>query len=126
MSKSRCIKAKRLFVTSINGNAIAMDVQRWISFEDFVTPSIITIVYVLGVIVITLASLFILLGGSFMGSMGGGGAGSVLVSFIMALLVFVFGNIYLRVLCEVLIVIFKIHDHLNSIDNYFIAMRRNS
>lgn len=103
-----------------------MDIQRWIQFDDFVTPNVITIIYVLGVIAISLFSLFILLGGGLMGAMGDSGGFGFLIGLVTAVLVFVLGNLLLRVYCEILIVIFKIHGHLKSIDEYFIVMKRNS
>lgn len=101
------------------------DIQRWINFDEFVTPTIISIVYILGVILITLVALFVLVGGSLFGSTMDYGAWNILVSFILAILIFVFGNVLWRVYCEILMVIFKMNNHLNSIDQYFIAMKKN-
>jgi hypothetical protein len=122
-------KTKWLFIISVNANTIYMDVQRWINFEEFVTPSIITIVYVLGVILITLFSLYMLTTVYSAGSSSyfySSGPSWHFENAIIAVIIFVLGNLLLRIYCEILIVIFKIHDHLNSIDNYFIAMKRNT
>lgn len=103
-----------------------MDVQRFISFEEFVTPSIITIVYILGVVGITLCSLFFVLFGSALGGISGKTGEGLLTGIILAIIIFVFGNIILRVFCENLIILFKIHDHLESIDGYFKVIKANS
>ena len=103
-----------------------MDIQKWINFDEFVTPKIITIVYVLGVIGITILSLFMLVGGGGMGGMGGNAGLGLLIGLILAIIIFVVGNILLRVYCEILIIVFKIHDHLDSVDGYFKGIKGNS
>lgn len=104
-----------------------MDIGKWINFDEFMTPKLITIVYVLGVIGITLFSLALLvLGGSLIGMGGNAGGLGFLLGIILAIIVFIVGNIVLRVYCEIFIILFKIHDHLESIDEYFIAMKRTS
>jgi len=38
--------------------------------------------------------------------------------FIMALLAFVFGNIYVRVACELMVVLFKINENIASVNEH--------
>lgn len=107
-----------------------MTVRQFITFDEFVTPGLITIVYILGVIAIILISLGMLAMVFLAGSIalpGYEGADSSLhfEYAIGAVLLFIFGNLYWRVTCELLMVLFKINNHLSSIDAYFIAINKN-
>lgn len=83
----------------------------WSDFFNFrymVTPVVIRVVYIIGAALITLGGLASMLsnGGSFF--FGGG-----LISGLFFLL---FGNIYWRVILEVVMVLFGIHDGIRSIE----------
>jgi hypothetical protein len=79
------------------------DFGEFISFRFLITPTIITIVYVIGAVLITLGALGALA--------GGGGSGLV-----FGLLFFFFGNLYWRVILEFVVVLFRMNDSLRSID----------
>jgi hypothetical protein len=75
----------------------------FIAFRYLITPTIITIVYVIGAVLITIGALGALVAGGSSGLIGG-------------LLIFFFGNLYWRVLMEFVVVLFKMNDSLQSID----------
>lgn len=80
-----------------------------LSFDNLITPAIIHIVYWLGIILAVMAGLATVFGG------GGIAKG---------LLVMVVGPIIVRVGCEVLIVLFRIHENLmTSNDGKDIALQ---
>ena len=94
-----------------------MNFEDFMNFKMFISTTFIKIIYVLGVIVITLGSLLLMAGFS-LGSAYYGlpfGAGGILVG----LAVLIFGNLGWRLLCEAIIVVFSIHERLISIDNKF-------
>jgi len=64
-----------------------------------------TVIYVIGAIGITLVSL-----GALLAVAGGNGA------IVTGLLLFLFGNLYLRIFCEFVMVLFRMNDSLQSID----------
>lgn len=119
-----------------------MDVQRFIHFDEFWTPTLMTIIYVIGALAITLFSLYLLTTVYSASSPYYGGSGSYYGSgssyygnsepslhfenLIIAVLVFIFGNLYWRVICEIIMVIFKIHEHAASVSDYFKAIKANS
>lgn len=80
-------------------------------FDTMLTPKIITIIYWLllaGVVISGLGAMFT------SGPMHAGPA-FTFASFLTGLLVIVFGAIGARVWCELLIVIFKIHENLKRV-----------
>jgi hypothetical protein len=104
-----------------------MELHRFINFEELITPTVITIVYILGVILIVLGSLVIMALSFFPAS------SSVYsrtapsfdgMTMVLGLLYLVFGNIFWRLLCEFIVVVFKINDHISSVDSYFIEMKQ--
>ena len=64
-----------------------------------------TVIYVIGAIGITLVSL-----GALLAVAGGNGA------IVTSLLLFLFGNLYWRIFCEFVMVLFRMNDSLQSID----------
>jgi hypothetical protein len=72
------------------------------SFTSFITPSIIKILFILGIVLISIVSLFLLIGGA----ANAGDGGIVLV--LIAPIYWLFGVVYMRVLLEVIIVFFRI------------------
>jgi hypothetical protein len=98
-----------------------MDIGEFLSFRSFITPGVIMVVYILGALAITLFSMVMMFGGLAMPSspMGGyyygeyrSGAGLILFGVVMLL----FGNIFWRIFCEYIIVIFRIHARIMSLD----------
>ncbi|MFO8154475.1 MAG: DUF4282 domain-containing protein [Pseudomonadota bacterium] len=82
-------------------------------FDTMLTPKIVTIIYWLllaGVVLSGLGTMF----SSGAGHMYGPGSGLTFASLFMGLLVIVFGAIGARIWCELLIVIFKIHESLKK------------
>ncbi len=79
------------------------DLTEFITFRYLITPTVITVVYVIGAVLITLGSL------AAMASGGGNG-------FITGLIVLIFGNLYWRVILEFVIVLFRMNGALQSID----------
>ena len=75
----------------------------YVEFRAFITPTIMTIVWVLGAALITLAAVQIMLNGG--------------TSTIYGLLYLLFGNVGWRIFVEVLVVVFSIHDTLREIAN---------
>ncbi len=78
------------------------DISEFLSFRYLITPTIITIVYVIGAVLITLGSL---------AAMAAGGGG-----LLSGLLLLIFGNLYWRVLLEFVVVLFRMNDSLGSIE----------
>jgi hypothetical protein len=73
----------------------------YVEFRAFITPTIMTIVWVLGAALITLAAGLIMVNGQ--------------SAVIYGLLYFLFGNLGWRIFVEVLVVVFSIHDTLREI-----------
>jgi len=89
-------------------------------FKKFVAPSLIRIVYYIGIVGIVLMTLGMIAGGGMMGSMmlGGGGYGGGGFNILGALFGLIWGACALiiwRVLCEVWIVMFSINDRLGQL-----------
>jgi hypothetical protein len=76
----------------------------FLSFRYLITPGLVKVIYVIGALLITLAGVAALLSGQ--------GAGGL----VAALLIFIFGNLYWRVILEFIMVLFRINDSLASID----------
>lgn len=72
----------------------------FIEFKTMVSSLLIKILYVLGVIVITIYGLISLFSGSFLIGLG----------------TIIFGNLFWRLFCESIIVVFSIHDELVSMN----------
>jgi len=131
-----------------------MELTKFIKFEALITPALITIVYLLGVVLIVLGSLLIMAMSfappptydGFRGNcLGSGCSGSTFGTnsldtnymtyksapsfdgmwIVWGLLYLVFGNVIWRMVCEFIVVVFKINDHISSVDNHFIAMKQN-
>lgn len=80
------------------------------SFSSFIAERIIPVLYVLSVIVLGLISLFIIVGGFAKGIESG-----LLTLIIVAPLYFLISVVYVRVILELLLVIFRIADHVEEI-----------
>jgi len=76
-----------------------------LSFTEFVTPSIIKVIFVVGVILAGLGSLGILV------AFASQGGGSVVVGLILAPLVFLIYTLLVRVMCEIYILLFRIEEN---------------
>lgn len=79
------------------------DFNDFITFRYLITPGLVTVIYVVGALLITIASVVAMLSGGSAGVVGG-------------LLALVFGNLYWRVILEFIMVLFRMNDALQSID----------
>lgn len=82
------------------------------NFNKFVAPTLIRIVYWIGIVLIVLATLMAVAGGGMMAQYGGYGGGFNLVGALFALIGGAAALLFWRVMCEVWIVIFSINDRL--------------
>ena len=85
----------------------------FISFRTMITLKIIQIVYIVGAVIVTLGGLSML----FSGNNNGYGSISVMPSGPFAgLLTIIVGNVFWRMWCELVIVLFRINKTLGNID----------
>jgi len=80
--------------------------ERLLRFDEMVTPKIITLVYWLalfGVLVVGLGTIFT------------GWDGFTFIKLVMGLTIMLGGALSARISCELLIVLFKIHENVHSI-----------
>lgn len=77
-------------------------------FETMLTPKIITFVYWLSLFFVVVAGL---------GTMFGGYGGMSFGKFLLGLAIIVGGAIGSRIWCELMIVLFKIHENLKQLAN---------
>lgn len=75
-------------------------------FESMLTPKIITLIYWLLLLIAVISGLT---------EMGGGYAGPSFTSIVMGLITIVIGAIAARLFCELIIVVFRIHDYLKHL-----------
>jgi len=80
----------------------------FLSFKSMISLRIIQVLYAIVAVVLTLWSLKLL----FLGGDDFGGLGRV-----SGFLLLIFGNVFWRVWCELIIVMFRINKTLNDIDN---------
>ncbi|SDJ91269.1 DUF4282 domain-containing protein [Natronincola ferrireducens] len=85
-------------------------IKTFLNFDKMMTPAIIKIIFYIGLVLSVLVSLGMIISG--MNAYYGGGA-QVFLGIIMLFL----SPITIRVYCELLIVIFKIHESLVEIKN---------
>ncbi|MHB1653248.1 MAG: DUF4282 domain-containing protein [Desulfitobacteriaceae bacterium] len=83
--------------------------RRFTNFDKMITPTIIKVLFWIGVIVSVLTGLILVVRGA---STRFGGGGTVLLGLLIALL----GPLFTRLQCELLIIIFKIHETLVEIN----------
>ena len=73
-------------------------------FDAMLTPKIITLVYWLMLVIVALSGLAMIFGG-----------GVTFVKFVMGLVTIAGGAVGARIWCEILIVIFKIHENIRKL-----------
>jgi hypothetical protein len=88
-----------------------MDFNSLLNFNKFVAPTLIRIVYWIGIVFIVLGTLTAVFGGGMIASQYGGG-GFNLFGALIALIGGAAAILFWRVMCEVWIVIFSINDRL--------------
>ncbi len=77
----------------------------FLTFRKFITPVVIQIIFWIGVALSIIGGIY------FMATAPGAGA------ILMGLLTIVLGPIFVRIYCEVLIIFFRMHDRMASIDD---------
>ncbi|MBK2356145.1 DUF4282 domain-containing protein [Francisella hispaniensis] len=82
-----------------NQNPVVNFLKKFISFESFLTPSIIVFIFWLSIIGVCFSGLAAIFSGYF----------------IAGILEIILGVIFVKVFCEILIVLFKINDSLKEI-----------
>jgi hypothetical protein len=82
----------------------------YFSFKKFITTGFIMVIYILGAIAVTIVSILLMLnsGTNVLGLSG--------VGVVLGLLLLIFGNLFWRVLCEYLVVQFRIFTELVEIN----------
>lgn len=83
---------------------------KFFKFDKMITPVIIKIIFIIGIVITTLSGLGLIISG--IGSNYGGG-----MQVLTGLVTLVIGPIGVRVYCEIIIVLFKIHESLEIIKN---------
>lgn len=78
-----------------------MTLNDFTSFDKMITPVIIKIFFWLGVALSIISGIIMLFGGG--------------VETVIGILTIIFGPLFIRVYCELLIILFKIHENLNAI-----------
>lgn len=89
-----------------------------LSFQKFVTPTIIQIIYILALIIIAIWSLVFLVAGfapHFGYGYGGASAFSIVFHIVGAAVIFVVGSIVARINLEFLIAVFRIAENTESL-----------
>lgn len=83
--------------------------EEFLSFRKFITPAFMTVIFWILVAANTLFALLIMFGSAAVPGAGGG--------VVIGLIRLILGPIFIRVLCEVTIVVFRIHESLEAIRN---------
>jgi hypothetical protein len=101
-----------------------MDRKSWeeegfLSFRRMISPSLIKLLYVLGAIGITIAGVVTIIGAIEAHRSYWGGTGVMWAGIFWGIGIIVLGNLLWRVFCEGLILLFGIHDLLDSIERRF-------
>ncbi len=84
-------------------------------FDRMIAPTLIKVLYWIGLAGVVLAGLGIMFtGGPVGGGMGGGAQGVTLSSFLSGVFYIIFAGLFWRVVCELLIIVFQIHERLKE------------
>lgn len=82
--------------------------DEFLSFRKFISPIVIKILYILGVVAIVLFSLYMMFSGK--------GFGGFIQNFFIGLLSLIFGNLMWRVSCEMMLLLFSINDGIKKLN----------
>lgn len=77
-----------------------------LSFTEFVTPSVVKVIFVLGIVMSALSALMVLV--TFAAS---GSAALIILGLIFAVLAFFFSVLYSRILAEIFLILFRIEEN---------------
>jgi hypothetical protein len=83
----------------------------YFSFEKMISPKLIKVVYVIGMVGIVIAAIYMAIAGTKESD-----DTAKLLKILSALLLAIVGNLLWRLVCEQVILLFSIHDRLASID----------
>ncbi len=83
----------------------------YFSFKKFITTGFIMVIYILGAIAVTIVSILLMIGGPELNVLG-----SSTVTFVIGLLLLIAGNLFWRILCEYMVVQFRIFTELVEIN----------
>ena len=94
--------------------------KSFLNFDQFITPRVITVLYwiqIVGVVIIAFSVMFSGIGGGFYYTRNGGFYRSSFTfsSFLAGIFIFVVGVLMVRVMNELIIVLFRIQEHLKAI-----------
>ncbi|SER24449.1 protein of unknown function [Gracilibacillus ureilyticus] len=93
-------------------------VKKFLSFDKMITPSIIKVVFWIGVVIVVITGLITMISGlSYYGS------GEQVFSGIITILL---GPLVIRIYCELLILMFKMYDALQDIREHLTAGNKNT
>jgi hypothetical protein len=87
--------------------------QDFINFDYFITKDVISIIYCLGAILITIIGFVIMIGGQVPGAIYNDAFSAIIAGGAIIIL----GNLLWRIICEFIAVVFKINNSLISIDD---------
>lgn len=82
--------------------------EKFTNFDQMITPSIIKIVFWIGTVFSVLMGLFMVVSG--LGAVYGGGS-----QVFAGIMIIIIGPLSIRIYCELIIIIFKIHEALVDI-----------
>jgi predicted nucleic acid-binding Zn ribbon protein len=91
-----------------------MSFEEFLTFKKYIMRAFMTVIYIIGAFIITIGSLWAIAGGASVPSYYYGIGLSGVALGIFGLTV---GNLGWRLLCELIVVTFSIHDRIVSIDN---------
>jgi hypothetical protein len=103
---SLVVRIERLDLRQPNGGTAMFSFKDLLSFEKFITPTIIKLVYIVGIVLIVIGGLV-----GFFGAFAASGFGAALVTLIGALA----GLLAWRVYCELVMVFFGLYDRAGEI-----------
>ncbi len=75
------------------------DMNQYLTFRKMITPVAIQLIFWIGVAAIAVSALGVMFGGSFLAGVG----------------LLVVGPVFWRIYCELMIILFRIHDRLSEI-----------
>jgi len=75
-----------------------MQMSEYLSFKRFITPGFIMVIYLLGALGVTLLSIALMLSGG--------------IYIVYGVIMLIFGNLFWRVVCEYMVVQFRIYDEI--------------
>jgi len=86
-----------------------MSFDDFITFRKYITPAFVTIVYILGALFITILAFWLVYEstkGGYLAQLYG----------VFGLMTLIFGNLFWRLVCEQMVVLFRIFDELRSMN----------